>query len=209
MNILFRLRKAIGILCHYYVNPDLGKLGYFGKNASIGRPADLKKQSNIFLYDDARIGRRSTIMTTSKSKFIMKRGCLTAEGLVVITSNHRQHIGKYLNSNNEDAEYGDVVVEEDVWIGINVTLLAGTHIGRGAIIGACSVVTKEIPPYTIAVGNPAKVVKLKWTIDEIIEHETALYPPEQRFTRQQLEEIRNSTDLKGLPISRGTKSAQS
>lgn len=138
----------------------------------------------------------------------MKRGCLTAEGLVVITSNHRQHVGKYLNSNNKDAEYGDVVVDEDVWIGVNVTLLAGTHIGRGAIIGACSVVTKEIPPYTIAVGNPAKVIKLKWTIDEIIEHETALYPPEQRFTRQQLEEIRNSTELKGLPISVGRKSTQ-
>lgn len=209
MNILRRIKHALGIFYHYYVKPDPAKFGYFGKNAAIGIPADLKKQKNIYLYEHARIGRRSTIMTAGNSKFIMKRESGAAEGLIIITSNHKQRLNTFRTGGNDDNVYKDIIVEEDVWIGINVTLLAGTHIGRGAIIGACSVVTKEIPPYTIAVGNPAKVVKLKWTIDEIIEHETALYPPEQRFTRQQLEEIRNSTVLKGLPISRGTKSAQS
>ena len=121
------------------------------------------------------------------SKFIMKRGCLTAEGLVVVTSNHRQHIGQFLQGNNEDNEYKDIIVEEDVWIGINVTLLAGAHIGRGAIIGACSVVTKEIPPYAVAVGNPAKVIKFKWSIDDILKHESMLYPENERFTRDELE----------------------
>lgn len=121
------------------------------------------------------------------SKFIMKRGCLTAEGLVVVTSNHRQHIGQFLQGNNEDNEYKDIIVEEDVWIGINVTLLAGAHIGRGAIIGACSVVTKEIPPYAVAVGNPAKVIKFKWSIDDILKHERMLYPENERFTREELE----------------------
>lgn len=101
-----------------------------------------------------------------------------------------------------DAVYEDVVVEEDVWIGINVTLLAGTHIGRGAIIGACSVVTKDIPPYSIAVGNPAKVIKFKWTIDEIIVHEKKMYAKDQRYTKQQLEEIRNSRHLKNLPVTK-------
>ena len=121
------------------------------------------------------------------SKFIMKRGCLTAEGLVVVTSNHRQHIGQFLQGNNEDNEYKDIIVEEDVWIGINVTLLAGAHIGRGAIIGVCSVVTKEIPPYAVAVGNPAKVIKCKWSIDDILKHERMLYPENERFTREELE----------------------
>ena len=126
-------------------------------------------------------------MTMGNSRFIMKRGCLTAEGLVVVTSNHRQHIGQFLQGNNEDNEYKDIIVEEDVWIGINVTLLAGAHIGRGAIIGACSVVTKEIPPYAVAVGNPAKVIKFKWSIDDILKHESMLYPENERFTRDELE----------------------
>lgn len=203
MNFLLRLKKALGAFAHYYVRPNPSKFGHYGKNTSIARPCDLKKTSNIYLYDFVRIGPKANIMASGKGKFIMKQGCLCSENLVVVTSNHRQHIGKFLNSNNEDAVYGDVIVEEDVWIGVNVTLLAGVRVGRGAIVGACSVVTKDIPPYSIAVGNPAKIIKLKWTIDEIIEHEEELYAEEQRYTKQQLEEIRNCITLKNLPISKG------
>lgn len=129
MNFWLRLKKAIGIFKHYYVDPNPSRLGHFGKDASIARPCDLKNPKNIYLYDFARIGCRSTIMTMGNSRFVMKRGCLTAEGLVVVTSNHRQRIGQFLQGNNEDNEYKDIIVEEDVWIGINVTLLAGAHIG--------------------------------------------------------------------------------
>lgn len=187
MNILTRIKHALGIFCHYYIKPNPAKFGHFGVNAAIGIPVDLKKPGNIYIHDCARIGRRSTIMTMGNSRFIMKRGCLTAEGLVVVTSNHRQHIGQFLSGKNEDNEYKDIIVEEDVWIGINVTLLAGAHIGRGAIIGACSVVTKEIPPYAVAVGNPARVIKFKWSIDEIIEHERQLYDENDRTPREVLE----------------------
>ena len=190
MNLISRFKKGLGIWLHYYVRPNPSLFGHFGKNASLARPCDLKNPKNIYLYDFARIGCRSTIMTMGNSKFIMKRGCLTAEGLVVVTSNHRQHIGQFLQGNNDDNEYKDIIVEEDVWIGINVTLLAGAHIGRGAIIGACSVVTKEIPPYAVAVGNPAKVIKFKWSIDDILKHESMLYPENERFTREELEEHR-------------------
>ena len=63
---------------------------------------------------------------------------------------------------------GDTVVGNDVWIGQNVTILPGAHIGDGAIIGANSVVAKDIPPYSVAVGNPA-VVKKKRFDDELVE----------------------------------------
>lgn len=189
MNILLRIKKAFGMFVHYYVKPNPSKFGYFGNDASISRPCDLKKPSNIYLSDFARIGPRSNIMTSGKGKFYLGRGCLCSENLTVVTSNHRQLIGKYLSSDNEDAIYGDVIVEEDVWIGVNVTLLAGVRIGRGAIIGACAVVTKDIPPYSIAVGSPAKVIKFKWTIDEIIAHEEKLYNADQRYSRKELETI--------------------
>jgi acetyltransferase-like isoleucine patch superfamily enzyme len=83
----------------------------------------------------------------------------------------------------------DVIVESDVWIGRNVTLLCGITIGRGAIIGAGAVVNKDVPPYCIAGGVPAKPIKFKWTIDQILEHEAMLYPEEERFSREQLEKI--------------------
>lgn len=57
---------------------------------------------------------------------------------------------------------GDTVVGNDVWIGQNVTVLPGVHIGDGAIIGANSVVTKDIPPYCIAGGNPCRVIRRRF-----------------------------------------------
>jgi len=50
-----------------------------------------------------------------------------------------------------------VVIEDDVWIGLNCTILQGVTIGKGSIIGAGAVVTKDIPPYSIALGVPARV----------------------------------------------------
>ena len=58
-------------------------------------------------------------------------------------------------------------IGNDVWIGANTTILEGVSIGDGAIIGAGSVVTKDIPPYAIAGGNPAKVIRYRFTEDEI------------------------------------------
>lgn len=55
---------------------------------------------------------------------------------------------------------GPIIIENNVWLGEKVTVLPGVHIGRGAIIGANSVVTKSIPPYAVAVGSPAKVIKM-------------------------------------------------
>lgn len=52
-----------------------------------------------------------------------------------------------------------IAIEENVWIGESVCILGGVTIGKGSIIGAMSVVTRSIPPYSIAVGNPAKVIK--------------------------------------------------
>ncbi|MBR3854828.1 MAG: acyltransferase [Bacteroidaceae bacterium] len=90
----------------------------------------------------------------------------------------------------------DVILEEDVWIGMNVVLLSGAVIGRGSTVAAGSVVTRGLPPYCMAGGVPAKPIKFKWTIDEIFGHERILYPEEECFTREQLEKIFAETKLK-------------
>lgn len=64
---------------------------------------------------------------------------------------------------------GDTVIGNDVWIGQNVTLLPGVHIGDGCIIGANSVVAKDIPPFSVAVGNPCEVKRKRFD-DELIEY---------------------------------------
>lgn len=63
---------------------------------------------------------------------------------------------------------GDTVVGNDVWIGQNSTILPGVHIGDGAIIGANSVVGSNVPPYSIVVGNPAKITRKRFD-DELIQ----------------------------------------
>lgn len=60
---------------------------------------------------------------------------------------------------------GDTVVGNDVWIGQNVTVMPGVHIGDGSIIAANSVVTKDIPPYSIAGGNPCKLIRKRFDDD--------------------------------------------
>ena len=62
---------------------------------------------------------------------------------------------------------GDTIIGNDVWIGENVTLLPGVHVGDGAIIGANSVVSKDLPPYSICVGNPCTVKKYRFDAEMI------------------------------------------
>lgn len=72
----------------------------------------------------------------------------------LITINHD------LDPDNRSATYGrPIVIEDKVWIGIGATILPGIKIGYGAVIGAGSVVTKEVPPMTIVAGNPARIIK--------------------------------------------------
>ncbi len=60
----------------------------------------------------------------------------------------------------------EIVIEDDVFIGAGTTVLAGRRIGRGAIVGAGSVVTRDIPPWSVAVGNPARVVRSRLPADQ-------------------------------------------
>ncbi len=64
---------------------------------------------------------------------------------------------------------GDTVIGNDVWIGQNVTILPGVHVDDGAIIAANAVVAKDIPAYRIAAGNPARVIKKRFS-DDLIDH---------------------------------------
>ncbi len=84
----------------------------------------------------------------------------------------------------------DVIIEDEIWVGSNVTILCGAHISRGCVVAAGAVVNKYIPPYSIVGGVPAKVLKYRFTIDEILEHEKKLYPEFVRYSRQELEDSR-------------------
>lgn len=152
---------------------------------------------NLFLGERASIGPDSVIMNP-RAKFIMKKWSFTARELLVVDGNHMSVVGiPLIDVRDEDKDKldvnqefnKDIIVEEDVWIGARVTLCAGCHINRGSIVAAGAVVTKGFPPYSVCGGVPAKHIKFKWSIDEILEHEANLYPEDERYTREQLEEF--------------------
>ena len=73
---------------------------------------------------------------------------------------HKNHRGNYLtNKNWSDVESRPILIKKNAWIGMDSLILKGVTIGEGAIVGACSVVTKDVMPYTIVGGNPAKIIK--------------------------------------------------
>ena len=118
---------------------------------------------------------------------------VASHNLKIITGDHERRVGTFCSTITEATKNHnlgldkDVTIESDVWIGMNVVILKGVTIGRGATVSAGSVVVKDVPPYSIVGGIPAKVIKYYWTINQIIEHEASLYPEKERYTREQLE----------------------
>lgn len=86
--------------------------------------------------------------------------CLVGPGVVMRTANHRYSL-KDVCIQEQGHVPEDIIIEDDCWIGANAIMLGGVHIGRGAVIGAGSVVTKDIPSMAVAVGVPAKVIKYR------------------------------------------------
>ena len=144
---------------------------------------------NIFINDYVGIG-AGAHLSTPNAKIVFKGNTAVAECLTIHTGNHARLVGKFVtdvtDANKPEGFDKDVIIENDVWIGCNVTILAGVHVGRGATIAAGAVVNKDVPPYCIAGGVPAKAIKFYWTIDQILEHETLLYPEEERISREEL-----------------------
>jgi len=68
-----------------------------------------------------------------------------------------------------------VVIEDDVWCGANVTILKGVTIGHGSVVAAGAVVTKSFPPYSIIGGVPAKLIRMRFTPEQIEDHERLFY----------------------------------
>ena len=111
-----------------------------GNTVSIGEGTYFN--SNLTLVDDYQIE--------------IGKGVLITPNVTITTTNHPVHYKARLHG---EMYCKKVVIEDYAWIGSQVVILPGVTIGKGAIIGAGSVVTKDIPPMTIAVGVPCKVIR--------------------------------------------------
>lgn len=114
----------------------------------------------IVIGDNCSIGFCNHI--TSCNRITIGDGLLTGM-YVIITDNSHGNLSidenKLRPIDRELSSKGEVVIGNNVWIGDKVSILAGVHIGDGAIIGANSVVTKDVAPYTVVAGNPARLIR--------------------------------------------------
>ena len=154
--------------------------------------SDLKGLWNMSVGDGSSIPKGSTFYCT-EAPLTIGRKVIFGPRPTIITGDHRIDVfGKFIMDSTEKLPDNDapVTVEDDVWAGANITILKGVTIGRGSVIAAGAVVTRSCPPYSIIGGVPAKVLKFRFTVDEVIEHERLLYPEDMRLAREELERQR-------------------
>lgn len=136
---------------------------------------------NIFDIADVKVGRYTygsiyVLNFKTNSKLSIGDFCSIAPNVAFcLGSEHRidtissfPYKVKICGETAEATSKGDIVIKDDVWIGYGATIMSGVHIGQGAVVAAGAVVTKDVPPYAIVGGVPAKVIKYRFD-EEIIQ----------------------------------------
>lgn len=139
--------------------------------------------------------------------------CSIAQGVVFLldVEHYMDHISTYpfkvkilQTQTSESFGKGDIIVDDDVWIGYGATIMSGVHIGQGAVVAAGAVVTKDVPPYAIVGGAPAKVIKYRFEPEMI---EELLKVDYSKLTKEDIEkhiddlytELKNPSQLDWMP----------
>lgn len=166
-----KIKRAIkSVILNLYYFGTLSKRILFGDNINIeGRvflSSRIKLDDNVELRnltkEDLSIDSGTAINrnTVIRGKVQIGKNVGIAPNCMIIGSNH-----VFSDPNSDIKKQGSrqlgVIIQDDVWVGANTVILDGVTIGTKSIIGAGSVVTKSIPSYSIAVGNPCRVIKVR------------------------------------------------
>lgn len=154
---------------------------FIGKNSTFGRGTVLWAPNKIIIGNNVYIGKYCTLQADIEI------------GNNIDIANNVGLIGKYDHDYSKigvairnsdwigDSTYNfkgkdlKIIIEDDVWIGYGAIVLTGVTIHRGAIVAAGSVVTHDVPSYAIVAGNPARVLRKRFSDEEIVKHEKILY----------------------------------
>lgn len=164
--------------CDYFASHDIKKkLKYCGESVHIGKNCEITA-SHVSIGSGTAIGDNCQLIASISQIYIGNK-CMFGPNVIVRGGNHRiDLVGQYMIDITENKKIDDndkdVVIEDDVWIGTNAIILSGCHIGRGSVIGAGSVVTKDVPAYTVHIGTHNTFEKKRFNLEEIRKHEELL-----------------------------------
>jgi len=153
----------------YMVSKDssikFGKMVYVGANTVLSvrdyeSTANLENISRLEIGQNTYIGEGCNIRA-SGGTILIGSDCLIAQSVTVVASNHSIALKDKIKLQGSDFKKNKITIGDDVWLGASVVVLPGVNIGKGAVVGAGSVVTKDVQEYAVVAGNPAKHLKFR------------------------------------------------
>ena len=146
-------------------NLGMGLLVYDAHNISIGENFSIRRNSTLGaingeleIGDNVSIAENVTVNASEKGRIVLGNYVLIAPNVVLRASDHvTTRADKTIREQGHSG--GEVIVGDDVWIAANAVVVAGVHIGKGAVVAAGAVVTSDVEPYTVVGGVPAKFMK--------------------------------------------------
>lgn len=162
-----------------------------GKNFKFD-PFGFYTYKTISVGDDVYIGKGANL-SASMTSITIGNKVMFGPNVTIRGGNHNTSvIGRFMYDVKEKRPEDDmpIFIDNDVWIGACSTILKGVTIGRGAIIAAGALVIENVPPYSIFGGVPARAIKFRWSIQEILDHEKQIYSENELLNKEELIEMR-------------------
>ncbi len=195
----------------------IAKLGFIRRKWHKLHPDSDTLPMNSFNFDHVSIGKGSygelnVVDFGGKERVIIKDYVSIAQkvSFIINAEHYVDHLSTYPfrvktlhMSETESFGKGDIIVDDDVWIGYGATILSGVHIGQGAVIAAGAVVSKDVPPYAIVGGVPAKVIRYRFC-PEVIEFLLTLDfgALDEQMIREHVDDLYETIDGKNLEVHR-------
>ena len=187
-------------LAPYLVNYKNTKKKYYAKSGAhtqLFGPLTLEPQ-NVELDDYTRLQPGVRVISAG-GKLVVKKFSAVGAGTTIIAGEHVPTVGvpQFMSTLHINDIKTTVVIEEDAWVGAECILLSHSRVGRGAVVAAGSVVTKPVPPYAVVAGSPAKVIAVRFSMEQVLAHEAVLYSPTERMSAEELKSLFDN-EYKGL-----------
>ena len=169
ISLFIRFKRRIKMLLIRPLFKKYGRNFKFDANSSFS-------YHTIEVGDDVFIGSGANFSAT-ESKIIIGSKVMFGPNVTIMGGDHNiSQIGKYMFDVKDKLPENDapVIIEDDVWIGTGVIILKGVRISTGSVLAAGSLVINDVPAYSIVAGVPAKVIKQRFSDEELIEHKNIL-----------------------------------